>query len=391
MDILKRAKELQCEVVANRRWLHQHPELSFDMPVTSAYVKEKLTEMGYEPKDIGDCGVTALVGGKKPGKCILIRADMDALPMKEESGLPFASCCDDKAHTCGHDGHTAMLLGAARILKEMENEIPGTIKLMFQPSEEYGNGAENLYKAGILEDPHVDASFGIHLIAQLPCGQIGYAKGPMFASCDSFNITVTGKGGHGSQPNTAIDPVNIAAHIVVNLNTILAREVSPSDFAVMTVGCIQSGTINNIIPSEALIRGTIRSYDPKVRKFMCERMIEVAEETARGFRATARNDWFANVPPVYTDGPTMDILGGGVRDLLGAEWVDDHAQPFTGTEDFGFITGLIPSGFFLLGASPAEGEAMPQHNPKIIFNEDAFPHGVAAYVAGALAWLEANR
>ncbi len=390
MDILKRARELQSEVVADRRYLHQHPELSFDLPETSAYVKKRLREMGYEPQDIGQCGVTALVGGKRPGKCILIRADMDALPMKEESGLPFAAACDDKAHTCGHDTHTAMLLGAAKILKEMEDEIPGTIKLMFQPSEEFGTGAEALYKAGILENPHVDAAFGVHTIAALPCGQVCYAKGPMFASCDSFNITVTGKGGHGSQPNTAIDPVNIAAHIVVNLNTILAREVAPDDFAVMTVGCIQSGTINNIIPSEALIRGTIRSYDPKVRNFMCQRMQEVAKETAATFRAEARNDWFANVPPVYTDDETMEILGEGVKAVLGTEWINDKAAPFTGTEDFGFITGILPSGFFLLGAQPEEGEAMPQHNPKIIFNEDAFPNGVTAYVAGALAWLKAQ-
>ncbi|MBQ9686168.1 MAG: amidohydrolase [Oscillospiraceae bacterium] len=391
MDILKRAREIQPEVVANRRYLHQHPELGFDLDNTVRFVKEKLTEMGYVPLDCGDHGVVATVGGKHGGKCILIRGDMDALPMAEESGLDFASLRGDAAHTCGHDTHTATLLGAAKILKEMEDELPGTVKLMFQPAEELCAGARSMLEDGVLENPKVDAAFGTHIMAMLESGKVAYAPGPMFASCDLFTITVKGHGGHGSQPQTSIDPIVVGAHLITALQTINAREVAPSDIAVLTIGCFQAGSACNIIPESAKLMGSIRSFDADVRAFVKQRLIEITEGTVKTFRATADIEFMNETGPVVTDKGVMQSLGDAVAAVLGEEHMIRDLAPFSGSEDFGYITAAVPAGFFAIGGSPKDYPALPQHNPRIRFDEDAFVNGVATYVAGAVGWLEANR
>ena len=390
MDILKRAQEIQDEVVANRRYLHRNPELGFQLGNTVRFVKEKLTEMGYAPANCGDHGVTATVGGKHGGKCILIRADMDALPMKEESGLDFAAACEDAAHTCGHDTHTAMLLGAAKLLKEMEDELPGTVKLMFQPAEELCGGARSMLEDGVLENPHVDAAFGIHIFALMPSGTLHYAVGPMFASCDIFHIHVKGHGGHGSMPQRAIDPILVGAQIVNALQAINAREIAPTDTGVLTIGCFQSGAACNIIPDSALMMGTIRSYDNSVRAFMKQRLVEIVENTAKTFRAEAWVEFPSETGAVITDAAIAQTIGDGLRELFGAENISGDLAPISGSEDFGYITDAVPSTFFCLGAAPTDYPSYSQHNPKIRFDESSFPCGVAAYVAGALAWLKAN-
>ena len=390
MEYLKRATEINPEVIANRRYLHQHPELAFDLDNTVRFVKEKLTEMGYAPADCGDHGVVALVGGRKPGKCILIRADMDALPMKEESGLEFSSLTDSAAHTCGHDTHTAMLLGAAKLLKEMEDEIPGTVKLMFQPAEEMGTGAENMLKAGVLENPHVDASFGIHIFAAVPAGVLVYGNGPMLSSCDVFEITVKGKGGHGSMPNDTVDPIMVGAHILTALESINSREIAPDSFGVLTVGCFQSGSKFNIIPDTAFMTGTIRTFDSEVREFIKKRLVELAEGTARAYRAEAVVSFPTQICAVITDKDVARIVGESVAAAVGAPRVIGNFKPIAGSEDFGYITSEVPSTFFGLGGCPTDYPAYPQHSPNIRFNEDAFPVGVAAYVSGAIGWLQSQ-
>ena len=390
MEYLKRATEINPEVIANRRYLHQHPELAFDLDNTVRFVKEKLTEMGYAPADCGDHGVVALAGGRKPGKCILIRADMDALPMKEESGLEFSSLTDSAAHTCGHDTHTAMLLGAAKLLKEMEDEIPGTVKLMFQPAEEMGTGAENMLKAGVLENPHVDASFGIHIFAAVPAGVLVYANGPMLSSCDVFEITVKGKGGHGSMPNDTVDPIMVGAHILTALESINSREIAPDSFGVLTVGCFQSGSKFNIIPDTAFMTGTIRTFDSEVREFIKKRLVELAEGTARAYRAEAAVSFPTQICAVNTDKDVARIVGESVAAAVGAPRVIGNFKPIAGSEDFGYITSEVPSTFFGLGGCPTDYPAYPQHSPNIRFNEDAFPVGVAAYVSGAIGWLQSQ-
>ena len=390
MEYLKRATEINPEVIANRRYLHQHPELAFDLDNTVRFVKEKLTEMGYAPADCGDHGVVALAGGKRPGKCILIRADMDALPMKEESGLEFSSLTDSAAHTCGHDTHTAMLLGAAKLLKEMEDEIPGTVKLMFQPAEEMGTGAENMLKAGVLENPHVDASFGIHIFAAVPAGVLVYGNGPMLSSCDVFEITVKGKGGHGSMPNDTVDPIMVGAHIITALESINSREIAPDSFGVLTVGCFQSGSKFNIIPDTAFMTGTIRTFDSEVREFIKKRLTELAEGTARAYRAEATVSFPTQICAVNTDKDVARIVGESVAAAVGAPRVIGNFKPIAGSEDFGYITSEVPSTFFGLGGCPTDYPAYPQHSPNIRFNEDAFPVGVAAYVSGAIGWLQSQ-
>ena len=390
MEYLKRATEINPEVIANRRYLHQHPELAFDLDNTVRFVKEKLTEMGYAPADCGDHGVVALAGGRKPGKCILIRADMDALPMKEESGLAFSSLTDSAAHTCGHDTHTAMLLGAAKLLKEMEDEIPGTVKLMFQPAEEMGTGAENMLKAGVLENPHVDASFGIHIFAAVPAGVLVYGNGPMLSSCDVFEITVKGKGGHGSMPNDTVDPIMVGAHILTALESINSREIAPDSFGVLTVGCFQSGSKFNIIPDTAFMTGTIRTFDSEVRAFIKKRLVELAEGTARAYRAEATVSFPTQICAVNTDKDVARIVGESVAAAVGAPRVIGNFKPIAGSEDFGYITSEVPSTFFGLGGCPTDYPAYPQHSPNIRFNEDAFPVGVAAYVSGAIGWLQSQ-
>ena len=390
MEYLKRATEINPEVIANRRYLHQHPELAFDLDNTVRFVKEKLTEMGYAPADCGDHGVVALAGGRKPGKCILIRADMDALPMKEESGLEFSSLTDSAAHTCGHDTHTAMLLGAAKLLKEMEDEIPGTVKLMFQPAEEMGTGAENMLKAGVLENPHVDASFGIHIFAAVPAGVLVYGNGPMLSSCDVFEITVKGKGGHGSMPNDTVDPIMVGAHILTALESINSREIAPDSFGVLTVGCFQSGSKFNIIPDTAFMTGTIRTFDSEVRAFIKKRLTELAEGTARAYRAEATVSFPTQICAVNTDKDVARIVGESVAAAVGAPRVIGNFKPIAGSEDFGYITSEVPSTFFGLGGCPTDYPAYPQHSPNIRFNEDAFPVGVAAYVSGAIGWLQSQ-
>ena len=390
MDYLKRATEINPEVVANRRYLHQHPELGHDLDNTVRFVKEKLTELGYEPQDCGDHGIVALAGGKKPGKCILIRADMDALPMKEESGLEFSSLTDSAAHTCGHDTHTAMLLGAAKLLREMEDEIPGTVKLMFQPAEEMGTGAENMLKAGVLENPHVDASFGIHIFAAVPAGVLVYGPGPMLSSADIFEITVKGKGGHGSMPNDTVDPIMVGAHILTALESINSREIAPDSFGVLTIGCFQGGSKFNIIPDTAFMTGTIRTFDNSVREFMKKRLTELAEGTARAYRAEATVKFPTEIYGVITDKDVARIVGESVAAAVGAQRVIGNFKPIAGSEDFGYITNEVPSTFFGLGGCPADYPAYPQHSPNIRFNEDAFPIGVAAYVSGAIGWLQSQ-
>ena len=389
MDILKRAREISGEVIANRRQLHENPELGFELDKTVAFVKEKLKEMGYEPRDCGNHGVTACVGGKRAGGCVLLRGDMDALPMQEDSGLPFASKTDGIAHTCGHDTHTAMLLGAAKILKEMEDELHGTVKLMFQPAEELCGGAKSMVEDGILENPKVDAALGIHSMAMDPFGVLGITAGPMFASADMFRIRVVGKGGHGALPAVSIDPVNAAAHILINLQELMAREISGADNAVLTIGSLQGGTAANIIPAEATLLGTLRTYDPEIRSFLLGRIDEMARYTAKTFRAEAEFTVLSSCPTAACDPAVTERMVQAIRAVLGEEMVNDCHCILTGSEDFGYVSEKVPSAFFTLGSDRRDGTEMyPQHHPKIRFDEETFVNGVAAYCAAAAAWLE---
>lgn len=301
-QILQEAKALQEEIKSHRLWLHTHAETGFDLTETKPYVKSALTEMGYAVHECGKAGLVTTVG-KPGGKVLLLRADMDALPIAEEADVDFA-CKNGRMHACGHDMHTAMLLGAAKILKAHESELGGTVKLMFQPAEEIFEGSKDMIASGVLENPRPDAALMIHVAAgmPLPAGTVVVsAPGVSAPAADYFTIRVHGKGCHGSAPQNGIDPLTAAAHILIALQEIHARELSASDEAVLTIGTFHAGEAGNVIPDTATMGGTIRTYDEKTRAYLKERMTAIAQSIAEAFRASAEVSFGSGCPTLVND------------------------------------------------------------------------------------------
>lgn len=384
-----RAQELSSQMVAWRRKIHESPELGLEQPETVALVVQALREMRLEPHEMGG-GVVAVIHGKLPGKTILLRADMDALPMEEESGLPFASKRKGAAHTCGHDTHTAMLLGAAKILSENQDSLCGCVKLMFQPGEEVGLGAKQMLDAGILENPHVDAAMGIHSMAatDIPSKKIALSPGPSLASSDIFRIEVTGTGCHGSRPEVGIDPINILSHIHSLLQTINSREVPQQQPAVLTIGEFYAGKAANIIPSSGYMTGTIRTFLPEVRSLVKRRLVEIAEGTATALGGSAKVSFSAELPSLHNDAEMAAEMIGFAEELLGQENVVPM-PPRMASEDFAEVTTRVPGVFLRLSmGSIEEGYQYAGHHPKVTFDEQAMPAGAATYAYGAFRWLE---
>ncbi len=392
MDILARSREIHEEVVANRRHIHRNPELGMYTQETTDFIIEKLEEMGYEPEICGESGVVATVGGKHGGKCMLLRADMDALPMQEESGLAFASQKANMAHTCGHDMHAAMLLGAAKLLKEMEDELAGTVKLAFQPGEEILTGAKAMLEDGLLEDPHVDCVLGQHVIPHYPSGMIRFRTGASEASADMLTIRIQGSATHGASPHKGVDPILVAAYTIIALQEINSREVDPQELCVLTFGTLHSGTKENILPEFAEFRGTLRTYDQGLRNFAKQRIREIAEGVARMYRAEAEVEFTDGCPPLVCDPEVMKTIGKGLVEILGEEHVDPNKERMTGSEDFSFVTDACPVGGFLyVGADDGKhGTPHMLHHPAVYFDENCMVNGVAAYVTAAVYWLKAN-
>ena len=399
--LLQEAEALRDQLVSSRRTLHQNAETSFALDRTLSFVKRELTAMGYQPADCGRAGVVALAGGKKPGKVFLLRADMDALPIQEESGVDFA-CQSGNMHACGHDMHTAMLLGAAALLKAHEEEINGTVKLMFQAAEEIFEGSKDMIAAGVLENPSVDAALMIHVMAgmPIPTGSVIVCGGGVSApGADIFQIRVQGKGCHGSMPNTGIDPITAACHIVTSLQAIHARELALSEEAVLTIGSIQGGSAPNIIPDTVELSGSIRCYDEEVRAFLKQRLADIAQGIAASFRCTAQVS-FGRGCPVLLNNPQLSketavymkqLLGPGKAftqaELLAAS--GGKAMKASGSEDFAYISQQVPSIMLSLAAgNPQEGHGYPQHHPKVTFDEQVLPIGSAVHAWAALRYLE---
>lgn len=387
MNYLERAKVIYDALVDDRRALHQIPEIGMNLPMTREYVKRQLLGMGIAPKDCGG-GLTAIIGGQRGGSVFLLRADMDALPMKEDSGLEFAAT-GNAAHTCGHDMHTAMLLGAARLLKEDEAGLAGTVKLMFQPAEETAQGAKAMIEDGILENPKVDAAMAVHMIARFPAGFIGYASGIINTSCDAFNIVIHGKGGHGAYPHNCIDPIQVGVHTHLALQGLISRENDPQQHTALTIGAFKAGGANNVIPDSAELAGTLRCTDEQTRSFMKKRIEEIAQMTAQTFRAAAEVKFGFSTRALSLDDAVVNCVGAAFAQLFG-KGAAKSSQRQGGSEDFAEIAALVPSAFFVVGAgSPDEDEAYQYtlHHPKIRFNEKSLPFGAAALAQGAVAWL----
>ena len=395
-QILREAKALQEEIKSHRLWLHTHAETGFDLTETKPYVKSALMKMGYTVQECGKAGLVTTVG-KPGGKVILLRADMDALPITEEANVDFA-CKNGRMHACGHDMHTAMLLGAAKILKAHESELDGMVKLMFQPAEEIFEGSKDMIASGVLENPRPDAALMIHVAAgmPLPAGTVVVsAPGVSAPAADYFTIQVHGKGCHGSAPQNGIDPLTAAAHILIALQEIHARELSASDEAVLTIGTFHAGEAGNVIPDTATMGGTIRTYDEKTRAYLKERMTAIAQSIAEAFRASAEVSFGSGCPTLVNDKDLSEKVTGYLKDLLGANRAFTTAElnggkPARGggSEDFAYVSHEVPSLMLALAAGePSKGYVYPQHHPKVKFDESVLSTGAAVFVDCALQYL----
>lgn len=395
-QILREAKALQEEIKSHRLWLHTHAETGFDLTETKPYVKSALMKMGYTVQECGKAGLVTTVG-KPGGKVLLLRADMDALPIAEEADVDFA-CQNGRMHACGHDMHTAMLLGAAKLLKAHESELDGMVKLMFQPAEEIFEGSKDMIASGVLENPRPDAALMIHVAAgmPLPAGTVVVsAPGVSAPAADYFTIRVHGKGCHGSAPQNGIDPLTAAAHILIALQEIHARELSASDEAVLTIGTFHAGEAGNVIPDTATMGGTIRTYDEKTRAYLKERMTAIAKNVAEAFRASADVSFGSGCPTLVNDKGLSEKVTGYLKDLLGANRAFTTAElsggkPARGggSEDFAYVSHEVPSLMLALAAGePSKGYVYPQHHPKVKFDESVLSTGAAVFVDCALQYL----
>lgn len=392
--IMENAKKLEEKMQKYRRVLHQNPEIGMNLPKTSAFVKKTLNELGYVATDCGESGVLAIAGGKKSGKVFLLRGDMDALPVKEDSDVEFKSQ-NDFMHACGHDMHTAMLLGAAEILKEMEDEIEGTIKLMFQPGEETLSGAKSMIDAGILENPKVDAAMMVHVAAGMPApsgSAFVPAPGTSMASSDWFEIDIKGVGGHGALPDETVDPVNVAVHTHLALQAVNSREVKPTEPTVLTVGLLQAGSTSNVIPDTAKICGTIRAFSNENRSFVHKRVVDISEGIASTFRAKVDAKILSGVPCFTVDTGLSAFFKANLPNLLGANSVFYDESKVMGSEDFSYVSQIVPTiAVFFAAGNSSEGYMYPQHHPKVCFDEKCLPLGAATYAFMAIEWLKKNK
>lgn len=395
--ILEEAKKLEPELIAHRRWLHSHAETGFDLENTRDYVRRALEDMGYQVKDCGKCGLVTAIGTGR--KTFLLRADMDALPIREETGLECA-CKTGTMHACGHDLHTAMLLGAARILKNHEAELKGNVKLMFQPAEETLEGARDMMEHGVLMD--VDAGMMLHAATAvpIPVGTILVSPpGVSAPSADYFTITVQGKSSHGSAPQEGIDALTAAAHILIALQEIKARELGIGDRAMLTIGTMQGGSAPNVIADSAVMKGTLRCYDEKVRDRLKQRLVEISQGIALAFRASARVTWDSGCPTLLNDETLCNQTHGWLTELLGQDMalslqkMNPAGTPTAGgSEDFSWISHSIPTVMASIAAGDTKnGYKYPLHHPKVTFDEHTLSYGAAALAYAAMRYSEENR
>lgn len=390
---IEQAKLIKEDMIVYRRTIHSNPEVGSKLPKTKTYVIDKLRKLGYDPKEICESGIVATIKGDKPGKPFLLRADMDALPMKEETECDFKST-NGCMHSCGHDMHTAMILGAAKLLKQNQNQIEGTIKLVFQPDEEGFTGAKKMIQAGILENPKVDAAMAMHVHSGTPSNTILCGLGTSIAGCNRFRIVVKGSGCHGAMPETGVDPINIAAHIYLSLQEIISREISATKPAVVTIGKFVGGDAPNIIPGEVVMEGTIRSLDKEVGEFIFNRINDIVISTAKMFRGEAELIELSSVPPLINDNNLAHEITNYMKDLVGEQSVILFESGGMGSEDFASYSYEVPSLYIMLGAGSKQENTLfgqPMHNEKVVFNEDILPTGAAIYAYSSIMWLKNNK
>ncbi len=387
MPLLNRAIEMQEEVSRWRRHLHENPELMFDVHETATFVADKLRSFGVDEvaTGIGRTGVVGIIRGRHgEGQTVGLRSDMDALPLNEITGKPYASKNAGKMHACGHDGHTAMLLGAAQYLAETRN-FKGSVAVICQPAEAGGGGGREMVKEGMMERFAISEVYGMHNTPGLPVGQFAIRKGPIMAATDEFNITIEGRGGHAAQPHRTIDPVVIGAQLVNALQTIVSRGTDPLDSVVLSVTKFHAGDAHNIIPQKAELAGTVRTLRSEMRDFAEKRLREVAEGVATALGAVARVDYDRNYPVTFNHDQETEFAARTAQSVAGSKAVNLEVAPMMAGEDFSYMLEARPGAFMFIG----NGESASLHNPAYDFNDDVIPHGISYWVQLAESALPA--
>ena len=381
MDFLSEAKRIEPEIIKTRRTLHRHPELSYKEESTSKFIAERLESMGIRVRrKVGGTGVLGTLKGARRGRVVGLRADMDALPVQEMSDVDFRSKNDGVMHACGHDTHMAMLLGAARILSDNRRQLYGTVKFFFQPAEEHGGmgGALPMIEAGVMRNPKVDFVFGLHISNNQKSGEIGVREGPIMATPDTFKVKITGIGGHGSAPHETVDPVYVAAHVILALQGISSRMIDPVRPFVISGGAIHSGTKENIIPDEAMLEGTIRTLDSETRVRAKKKVEEVTKGVCKPFGAVAEVEFEEGAYPITVNDPqTTRQVVGLLKRIPGMKVKE--IDPVLGGEDFSRFLQKAPGTFYFLGTNnPAKGCVHPNHSSKFKVDEDVLKLGAAS-------------
>lgn len=389
IDFYAEAQKLFTYTRDMRRDFHMHPELGHQEIRTAGIVARELQALGLEVSTgVGQTGVVALIEGAKPGPTVLLRADMDALPIIEQTGAEYASCTPGVMHACGHDAHTAILLTVAKMLNQARHELPGTVKLVFQPAEEGMGGAEGMLADGVLENPRVDVTLGLHVWNENPVGWLGLAAGPTMAGTETFKVRVSGKGGHGAIPHLAVDPLLAGAQIVSALQSIVARNISPLQSAVVSVTTFHGGEAFNVIPPHVELTGTIRSFDPGVRATVVRRFDEIAHGVAAGLGCQVEIEHIVMTPALINDAHTTQIAQEVARRILPESRIETSG-PFTmGGEDFAYMMEKVPGLFMFVGsANPEKGLDYGHHHPKFDIDEASLPRAAALLAATAVELL----
>jgi len=389
LKILDKARDLLPQISKDRRYLHQHPELAFNEFETAKYVASRLEALGFSvTTGIGQTGVIGLSQAEAGKPVIMLRFDMDALPVIEANEVAYKSLTDGRMHACGHDAHTASGLAIADLIMRHRGEFPATIKLVFQPAEEIGAGAAAMIKDGVLENPKPDYVLGMHVWNEKPLGWLGLTAGPVMAGCDELCIRIDGKGGHGGVPNLVKDPIVAAANVIMSLQSIVSRNLSPFDSAVLSVGSIHAGTVSNIIPPTVEMLGTLRSYSTESRDIMLQRAKEIVENVSAGMGCKGTLQNRGTMPPTLNN-PEVTKVAVAASRALGLDLTVDENYRTAGSEDMSYYLNKIPGMFMFIGsANDEEGKNFPHHHPRFDIDERCLPIGIALVLETAQRLIE---
>jgi amidohydrolase len=388
IDFRAEAEAMRDRLIAWRRDFHRHPELAFEEHRTAGLVAQHLDELGYQVETgVAQTGVIGLLEGASPGPVVMLRFDMDALEVSEATGAAYASQVPGRMHACGHDAHVAIGMGLAQLLADRRGEIAGTVKLVFQPAEEGGRGAEVMVREGVMENPAPDVFLAMHVWIDKPVGTANVTPGPAMAAAEEFSCTIYGEGGHGAAPHQTVDPIAAAAQVITALQTVVSRNVAPLEEAVISVGAIHGGDVFNVIPSHVEMKGTIRTFKPEIRELVLRRLREMIEGVTAACGASAELEVHSITPAVINDAETAQVVRQAAEAVVGPEQVSIGVKTM-GSEDAAFFMEDVPSCYFFLGAAnPEKGLVAPHHNPHFDIDEEVLVLGVAILAHAAAAYL----